>query len=599
MIVMDENTCMVDIAKFFLNFLRDESCGKCLSCHEGTQRLWEIVTDITQGRGELTDLELLNELAHAIKDASMCGLGQTAANPVLSTLRYFKKEYIQHIKYKRCPALVCRELVSAPCQYICPIEQEASVYIALIAQQKFDEAYRVIIKDNPFPSVCGRVCDHQCGSVCRASEFGEPIAIRSLKRFVMDWASEKDLDPPVPKKASADSKKVAVVGAGPAGLTAGYNLTLKGYKVTIFEASPVAGGWLALGIPDHRLPKEVLKRDIDNILKTGIELKTNTALGKDLSLDDLFGKDYKAIFIAIGAHKSMKLDITGEDSEGVIKGTQLLKDFNLNKEIKLGARIGIIGGGNVAIDAARSAIRKPNTDSVTIFYRRTRKEMPAYAEEIEAALEEGINIQFLCAPTKVLAENGKVIGIECIRMRLGKKDTSGRRRPLPIEDSEFIVKLDTLIPAIGERPDTGFLGNSLNTTKWGTIVADKETLCTDRPGVFAGGDVLTGPGTVVKAISAGKIAANSIDKYLQGKNLTREYTMSRPSQYLDPVKLTEEEIETATRPQMPQLPVEQRNNNFKEVMLGYTKEMAVSEARRCLRCELETEDGKKAVESKQ
>jgi len=596
MVVMDENTCMVDVAKFFLNFLRDESCGKCLSCREGTQRIWEIVTDITQGKGKDGNIELLEELAKSVKDASMCGLGQTAANPVLSTIKYFKEEYEDHIKYKKCPALVCKEIVSSPCQYICPIDQEASVYISLIAQGKFEEALNIIRKDNPLPAVCGRVCHHPCETVCRAREMGEPIAIRVLKRFITDWAIEKDIQKP--KKHRRPTKdKVAIIGAGPAGLTAGYYLNQKGYQVAILESLPVAGGMLAIAIPDHRLPKNILKIDIENIINSGITLKTNTALGKDFSIDDLFKQGYKAIFIAIGAHKSMKLKIPGEDAEGVIQAMELLKEVNLGKKVYLGEKTGIIGGGNAAIDAARVAIRNKNCKEAFILYRRTREEMPAFEEEIESAIEEGINIQFLVAPIKVLTKNKKVTGVECIRMKLGDIDASGRRRPIPIEGSEFTVNLDTLIPAIGERPDISFLADkdNLSISKWGNIEVDNEALLTNRKGVFAGGDVVTGPRTVVEAIAAGKLAVESIEKYLEEKSFEREYKLNRPSLYVDPVELTEEEIDKAKRPKMPKLFLKARKKNFKEVELGLTEEMAIKEARRCLRCELETEEGRKAI----
>ena len=597
MIVLDEKTCMVDVAKYFLNFLRDESCGKCLSCREGTQRMWEIVKDISEGKGKESDLELLEELAKTVKDASMCGLGQTASNPVLSTLKYFKEEYQEHIKHKKCPALVCREIISSPCQYICPIDQEASVYIALIAQAKFEEALNIIRKDNPLPSVCGRVCHHPCETVCRAAEIGEPIAIRSLKRFIMDWAIEIGYKPPEEQEKPKKKNKVAVIGAGPAGLTAGYYLNKKGYPVTIFESLPVAGGMLITGIPEHRLPKRKLNYDIENILKSGVTIKTNTALGKDFSLDDLFKEGYEALFIAIGAHKSMKMNIPNEDAEGVIQALELLKEVNLGKEVKLGKKAGIIGGGNAAVDAARVAIRNKNTDKVIILYRRTRKEMPAFEEEIDAAIEEGIDIQFLVAPNKVLTDNGKVVGVECIRMKLGDIDASGRRRPIPIEGSEFTVELDTLIPAIGERPDTSYITekDNLKISKWDTIVVNEESLSTDRKGVFAGGDVVTGPKTVVEAIAAGKEAAESIEKYLEGKSLAKEYKICRPSLYIEPVELTEKEIEEAERPKMPRLPVKERYKNLQEVDLGLTGYMAIKEARRCLRCELETEDGKKAI----
>jgi NADH-quinone oxidoreductase subunit F len=596
MIVMDENTCMVDVAKFFLNFLRDESCGKCISCREGTQRMWEIVTDITEGKGNIGNLEFLETLAKTTRDASLCGLGQTAANPVLSTMRYFQEEYEDHIKYKKCPALVCKEIVSSPCQYICPINQEASVYVALIASGKFEEALNIIRKDNPFPTVCGRVCHHPCETVCRAAEMGEPIAIRALKRFIMDWAIEKGYQAPGEQKEQKKDK-VAIIGAGPAGLAAGYYLNQKGYQVVVFESLPVLGGMLTIGIPEHRLPKKTLSFDIEHIINSGLTIKTNKALGKDFSIDDLFKEGYRAIFIATGAHKSMKLNIPGEDKNGVLHALELLKTVNLGKKAELGEKAGIVGGGNAAIDAARVAIRDKNCKKVTVLYRRTRKEMPAFEEEIDNAIEEGIDIQFLVTPIKVLNKNGKVIGVECIRMKLGELDESGRRRPIPIEGSEFTLELDTLIPAIGERPDISFLTDkdNLKTSKWDTIDVDDETLLTDREGVFAGGDVVTGPRTVVEAIAAGKLAAESIEKYLASKSLAREYKLSRPSLYVEPVELTEEEIEKAERPKMPKLPPRAREKNFKEVELGLSEEKAIKEARRCLRCELETKDGKKAL----
>jgi len=597
MIVMDENTCMVDIAKYFLNFLRDESCGKCISCREGTQRMWEIVNDITLGKGKMKDLELLEELATITKDASMCGLGQTAANPVLSTLKYFRDEYEAHILHKKCPALVCNELVSAPCQYICPIDQEASVYIALIAQGRYQEALDIIRKDNPLPSVCGKVCDHKCESVCRAGEIGKPISIRALKRFVLDWADKNGKTAAGEKKAPRKQKNVAVVGSGPAGLAAGYYLNFKGYDVTIFESLPVAGGMLAVGIPEHRLPKSTLNSDIDYILKSGVSLKTDTALGRDFSLDGLFKDNFEAVFIAVGAHKSMKMKIPGEDAAGVIPSMHFLTRVNLGKDLDLGQKVAIVGGGNAAIDAARVAVRNKDTTDVTILYRRTRKEMPAYEEEIEEALEEGIDLQFLVAPVRVLEENGKIVGAECIRMELGEMDASGRRSPVPIEGSEFTIELDSLITAIGERPDVSFVdeNDDLKVTKWDTIVADEELLVTNRKGVFAGGDAVTGPSSVVKAIAAGKNAADSIDLYLQGTPLKKQYTLSRPSRYIEPVELTEEEIENAQRPETPKLTVEQRSKNFKEVNICLDEMTAVKEARRCLRCELETEDGKSAL----
>ncbi|MCR4404084.1 MAG: NADH-quinone oxidoreductase subunit NuoF [Candidatus Acetothermia bacterium] len=594
MVVMDEDTCMVDVARYFLDFLRDESCGKCLSCREGTQRMFEILTAITEGRGKEGDLELLEELALVVKETSMCGLGQTAPNPVLSTLRHFRDEYEAHIKYKRCPAAVCKELISSPCQHICPIGTEVPVYVALIAQGRFAEALEVIRKDNPLPSVCGRVCHHPCEAKCRAGEGGEPIAIRALKRFATDYGLREGLEPQ-PSRGPGREEKVAVIGSGPAGLSCAAELAKLGYPVTVFEALPVAGGMLAVGIPEYRLPKRILQADIRAIESLGVEIKTNTALGREITLDGLFAQGYKAIFIAIGAHKSLKLGLPGEEAEGVLPAMDFLTAVNLGKKVQLGPRVGIIGGGNAAVDAARVARRLLRDGEVTIIYRRTRAEMPAYPEEVEAALEEGIAIEFLAAPVEILSSNGKLEGVKLVRMELGEVDETGRRRPIPIPGSEFTLELDTLIAAIGEEPEIPFQDGQVRVSKWKTIEVDPETFATGRPGVFAGGDVVSGPGTVIEAIAAGKVAAQSIDSYLRGLPLTREYRLTRPSVYIPPVELSEEEVIQARRPAMPLLRPEERASNFKEVELGLTEEQAIKEARRCLRCDLETKEGKAAI----
>jgi NADH-quinone oxidoreductase subunit F len=597
MIVMDEKTCMVDIAKYYLNFLRDESCGKCVSCREGTQRMWEIVKKISDGKATMEDIAVLEQLAGAVKDASLCGLGQTAANPVLSTLKYFRSEYEKHVVEKRCPAMVCKEIVSSPCQYICPIGQEASTYIALVAQKKFEEAYCVIRKDNPLPSVCGRVCSRACETVCRAGEIGEPISIRGLKRFVMDWAKAKGLDRP-DKFPVTKTEKVAIVGAGPAGLTAGYYLARKGYPVRIFEALPVPGGMLAVTIPGHRLPKDILSEDIDYIIQSGVSIKTHMALGKDFTLDDLQNQGYKAVFIATGAHKPIEIGVPGEEADGVLQALEYLKDVHLKRPVELGGRVVVIGGGNSAVDAARVALRDRNVSQVSLLYRRTRKEMPAYPEEVEAALEEGVKVEFLVAPTWVLTRDGRVTGVRCQKMRLGEKDESGRPKPVPIEGSECLVNADTLILALSERAYTPYLKDSDGLSlspRWGTIIVDPATMATTRPGVFAGGDVVTGPSSVIDAIAAGKAAAEAIAHYLEGRPLVRARHLTRPSLYVKPVELKEDELQQATRSKMPHLPPSRRKTMHEEVELGFSRETAVREARRCLRCELETEDGKKAT----
>jgi NADH-quinone oxidoreductase subunit F len=595
MIVMDDRTCIVDVAKYFLNFLRDESCGKCLSCREGTQRMWEILADIAGGKARMQDLALLEELALAVKDSSLCGLGQTVANPVISTLRYFREEYETHIKAKKCPAMVCKEIVSSPCMYTCPVDQEASTYIALVAQRRFEEAFKVIMKDNPLPSVCGRVCHHPCEKVCRAGEMGDPISIRGLKRFVVDWAHRNGIRYE-PEPVHQDRERIAIVGAGPAGLTAAYCLARKGFRPAVFEALPVPGGMLAVGIPGHRLPQDVLDAEIGRIKDAGVEIRTGLVLGKDFTIASLFRDGYRSVFCATGAGKSLSMGIPGEDAQGVRHSLEYLRAVNLGYKEPVGKRVCVVGGGNSAIDAARAALRDKGCKKVSIFYRRTKAEMPALAEEVDAAIDEGVDVQFLVAPVKVLTENGRAKAIECVRMKLGDKDASGRARPIPIEGSNFVQDLDTLILAISERPDTSYIGErDIIRLDRENIIIDPETSMTTREGVFAGGDAVTGPSTVVNAIAAGKLAAETIEKYISGQPLGREHRLTRPSLYVLPEMLTEEEIAKAKRPSMRHLPVSQRAKNFKEVERGLTEELAVREARRCLRCDLETEDGKKAT----
>ncbi|HLD36326.1 MAG TPA: NADH-quinone oxidoreductase subunit NuoF [Planctomycetota bacterium] len=598
MIVMDENTCMVDIARYFTNFLQNESCGKCVTCREGTQRMYEILTDITEGNGKEENIGLLKELGLVVKDASMCGLGQTAANPVLATLRYFQNEYDEHIKYKKCSAATCKEIISSPCQHTCPIDTEAQLYISLIAAGRFKDAVDVIKKDNPISATLARVCNHPCEGKCRAGDSAEPIGIRDLKRFATDYGLKNKLHLKVKASAKNNLGKVAIVGSGPAGLTCGFYLSLKGYQVTIFEKSDVVGGMLALAIPSYRLPRNILAADIEYIKSSGVEIKTNTQIGKDISIDDLLKQGYKAVFIATGTHKSARLDLNGEEAEGVLPAMKVLHHINTGKKINIGKKVGVIGGGNSAVDAARVALRSGTAEEVTIFYRRTISEMPAFKEEIKAALEEGVKIELLTAPVKLLTGNSKLSGCEFIRMELGEMDASGRRKPVPVKNSEFTVKLDTLVVAVGEQADSSVAGKTagVEVSKSGTIIANPETLQTNHKRVFAGGDIVTGPSTVVEAVAAGKIAAQSINQLLKDQDIKREYKVTRPSAYLEPTVLTEADLADVQRPQPAELPVNKRKDNFNEVEQVLSEVMAIKEARRCLRCDLETKDGKKFMD---
>ena len=590
MIVMDENTCMVDIAKYYMKFLKEESCGKCFTCRKGTQRMWEILDDISRGKATLEHLDLLEELAIVVKDSTMCGLGQTASNPVLSTLRYFREEYIEHIMDKKCRAGVCKELVGAPCQSTCPIGTEAWRYVAHIARGEYEQAYIAIRETNPFPSICARVCDHKCEDRCRLGQSGNrSVAIRSLKRFITDNVDPSIYKPQRPKEKK--KQRVAVVGGGPAGLTAAHYLSLKGYPVTIFEAGPKPGGMMFSCIPEYRLPREVLEKEVAAVLDENVTLKCNQELGKDFTIDSLFKKGFKAVFIGLGAQKGRRLYLDGEDSIGVFPSIEFLKAYNQEGKSLAHGRVAVVGGGNSAVDAARTALRQEGVTSVTLLYRRTREEMPAFEEEIEAAVEEGVKLETLVIPNKILREDGRLVGIQCIRSKLGDVDYDGRRKPIPIEGSEFMLPLDTLIVAISEQPEVNSFSPDgepeLKIREDGTLEVDQTTNACSRPGVFAGGDVVTGPNTVVDAIAAGKRAAIMMDRYLQGEALVQPEQPRIPKVYVEPVMLSEEELEQARRAEPPRVPAGIRRRTFEEVETALSEADARREASRCLRCDLE------------
>lgn len=584
LIVADEDTCMVDFARFFLDFIQHESCGKCPPCRIGTKRMLEIMKGITSGKGKPEDIDKLIELAGHIKNAALCGLGQTASNPILSTLRYFKHEYIEHIEDKHCRAGVCSALFDAPCQNACPTDQNAWGYVTLISEGRFKEAIAVIKEANPLPGVLGRVCVHPCESKCRRSQIDDPLSICSLKRFAADtdMASPQPYKPePLPPRG----KKVAVIGAGPAGLAGAYFLALKGYQVTVFEALPVAGGMLAVGIPDYRLPKEVLNAEVKGITDLGVEIKYNMRLGKDITTSKLFEDGYSAILMATGAHAGQKLRIEGEDAQGVMDGVTFLRKVNLKQTIKAEGKVAVIGGGNVAIDAARSALRL-GADEVSVLYRRDKEDMPAYKEEIEDAEKEGIKIYTLVTPNRILVENGKAAGIECTRMKLGQFDRGGRRKPEAVENSEFVLSADMVIAAVGQTPDLSYLnGDGVKVTPGKTIEVNMKTLSTEKEGIFAAGDNVRGPATAVEAVADGKTAALAIDKYLGGDG---EPMNSFRNELISMVVSYNEAEYQKERPRvmMPHLPLEKRSRTFNEVVLGYQTESAVEEAKRCLHCYL-------------
>jgi len=594
MIVMDENTCMVDVAKYFMAFLKDESCGKCFTCRKGTQRMFEILDDVTRGKATMEDLQLLEELALVVKDTTMCGLGHGASNPVLSTLRYFREEYERHIRDKRCEAFVCKELIGAPCQAACPLGTEAWRYVAHIARGEWEEAYHAIREANPFPSVCARVCNHPCEERCRCgTSGGSPVAIRALKRFITDRIDPSTHAIRATAWDNGEPPRVAVIGSGPAGLTAAHYLSLRGIRVTVFEAEDRPGGMLHCAIPSYRLPRDVIVGEINALLNENITIKCHTALGRDIDVDGLMDGGFQAVFLAIGAHKSKPLQLENEDVGGVFPSIEFLKAFNTRREELARGRVGVVGGGNSAIDAARMALRSRDVESVTIIYRRTRDEMPAFAEEIEAGEQEGITIRTLLTPTRVVARNGHLTGLECIRNELGEPDSSGRRRPVPIPGTEREIELDTLIVAIGEDSGVDAVSpvraGGIEITDGNTVRADPTTLCTNKAGVFAGGDLVRGPNTVVEAIADGKRAAVMIERYLRGEDLAQPSEARLPTTYVEPVErgpgAPDEGM--ARRSETPRASAEWRKRNFAEVEVTFSVEEAMREARRCLRCDLE------------
>jgi NADH-quinone oxidoreductase subunit F len=594
LVVVDESTCMVDFAKYFMEFIQNESCGKCIPCREGTRRMLEILQAVTRPRHKEDDLDALlrvqgimhlQKLAETIKATSLCGLGQSAPNPVLSTLQWFRDEYEAHVFERRCPSGSCNELVGAPCQNGCPVGTEVWRYVAHIARGEYNEAYRVIREANPFPSACARVCHHPCEQVCRAGATGgPPLSIRTLKRFVVDRIVPPERIP-MPQ-ARTDAARIAVIGAGPAGLTAAHSLSMLGHHVTVFEREARAGGMLTAAIPEYRLPRKGLTREIDALLNPTIAVLFRQSLGKDFTVDSLLGGGFRAVFIATGSHFSKKLDLPGEEASGIIPGIKFLKAYNLEGKSMARGRVGIIGGGNSAMDAARVAIRQPDVLSVTIFYRRTREGMPAYKEEIEAGLAEGVVLEELVTPVSVNSKDGCLQGVRFLRNRLGARDDSGRRKPEPMDGSEFDAELDTLIVAISEEPESPGL-DGIGRSRWGTVEINPESFLTDKPGVFAGGDVVTGPSTVIAAIAAGKNAALMIDRYVSGKLMKVLPKVKLPAVYIEPFMDMDEETGEVYRLEVPLLPVEQREKCFTEVELCPTEQQALAEARRCARCDLE------------
>lgn len=579
-VVMDEDSCMVDVAKFFLQFTKEESCGKCTSCRAGIPQMLAMLDKISFGTATLEDLDKLTELAEMITSTSLCGLGQTSANPVLTTMRHFREEYEAHIIDKKCPAAVCRALFKAPCQHSCPVQLDVPGYVSLIKEGKFAEAYTLIKQRNPLPAVCGRVCHHPCERRCNRSRVDESVAIRELKRFAADYAFNSNLKIKQPVKIQR-AEKVAIIGAGPAGLAAAWDLAMEGYGVTIYESLPVAGGMLAVAIPEYRMPRDILQKEIDEIKELGVEIKLNSRIDDAASL---LKEGYNAVFIATGAHIGIKMGIPGEALTGVYDAIEFLRKINLGQPVTLGKRVAVIGGGNSAVDSARVAVRKGS--EVHLIYRRERDDMPAMGEEVKAAEEEGVIFHFLTNPVKILGGKN-VERLVLARMELGEFDRTGRKAARPAAGPEIELEVDTVIEAIGQRPDTSIVkgdgminGSALN--------SDVRTLATVQPGIFAGGDAVYMPHTVVEAMEQGQRAASSIKRYLRGEPFSPRISRDIPETIAIPqTPPTDTEMKEKARLIQAEIPLPDRIASFKEVTLPFTPEQARQEATRCLRCDLD------------
>ena len=581
LIVMDEDSCMVDMARFFLEFTQEESCGKCPPCRVGTKRMLEIVTRICNGQGEEGDIEKLIELGTVIKDTALCGLGQTAPNPVLSNIRYFRHEFEAHIRDHHCEAGVCTSMFTARCTNACPASVNVPGFVSLIGEKRFDEALRLHRERNPLASICGRVCFHPCESKCARGGLDEPVAIRGLKRFMTEQETEIQLPKVVANEENA-KKKIAVVGAGPSGLTCAYFLARLGYKPTVFEKEPSSGGMLIQAIPAYRLPREEIGREISMIEGLGATIKNGMALGKDFTLKSLKDEGYDAVYLGVGAPSGVSLGIPGEDGPGVTEGLTFLRDYNVHGTAEVGKQVAVVGGGNSAIDAARTALRL-GAEHVNIVYRRQREQMPAWAEEILAADEEGISVLPLTSPKEVIRDAaGNVTGLLCEKMALGAYDKSGRRAPMSGYFPDVTVECDQVIAAVGQSLDAKALIGDLPVElgrSWFKV--DRNTGATSVDWLFAGGDAVTGPASVVEAVAAGERAAVAIDALLTGADHAFWRTDVAVDVFFDP-----DADPTATpRAAVKCLDPEARACTFDEVELSWSLDTACVEAKRCLRCD--------------
>ena len=590
--IRDPEVDLVDLIRAYVEAVQRESCGKCTPCRVGTRVMATVLNRIADGQGRMEDLETLKDLGESILKSSKCNLGQTGPKPLLHAIDHFRDNFRDVIQSKKkIPRQDYKLKVTAPCESACPSHLPITRYVELIKEGRFLDSLEAIREATCLPGVLGRVCVRPCEENCRRGNVDEAISIKWLKRFVADYELGKRREPEL-KKEAPRSEKVAIIGAGPAGLSCAYYLALKGYPVTLFERLGEPGGMAAVGIPDYRLPRDIMRYEAGILERLGVEFRYNTQIGKDITISQIFEQGYKAVFIGVGAHTNTPMGVDGEDKgyQGFIPGVFYLLEINLGRDpYPQGKKVVVVGGGNVAIDCVRTSFRIDKPDA-NLVYRRTKKEMPADHVEIHDAEEEGVKFHYLCNPVRILAEEGKVVGVECIRMELGEPDASGRRRPIPIKGSEFIIETDILIPAIGQAIDFSFLEekDGVKTTKRSTVAVEEGTFKTSREGIFSAGDCVTGPDVLVRAAGHGKRAADKIDLFLRGMAV-KESEEERLEALVEKIKVYNKDETIGVsggqkRALLPMLSPETRKWVFDEVEGGFSIPVAQKEADRCLRC---------------